>query len=219
MRLIDLLPLPVGLIIGATATTLFLASGPSTLAHSKNSQSNAPSFFVVFPRYAYPQPIREIDEVDFRNLTAPFFKPDGRCCYYSAELTNGRSFVRHELESDDVALLAVNYLDPSPKHPASFAVAIYRWESEVGSASGYGAVNLYSVVNNKLMLLQQISFIAQKPGTGASFDPSTRNVTVIASHYQDDPHYCPSKEDIISFRWTGQFFQKISIRTIRYSQN
>jgi hypothetical protein len=217
-----LLAIGVGI---AAVLGLFFASLPPAFTHANNSSTSPSSFFVVFPRYTYPQSVREIAEVDFRNLAVPFFKPDRKCCYYSAKLANGYSFVRRPTESDEVVLLQVNYFDfhppdpPSHAGPARFAAAVYGWMSSGGSASGYGAVNVFEVINNRLILLQQIDFIAQTPGTGAFFDPSTRTLRIIASHYGDDPHCCPSHQDIVEFRWTPRFFQKTAVRTIPYVSN
>lgn len=212
--------------IALAAITLFLVSVPF-VAPAKNSALRPSSFFVVFPRYSYQRPLHELSQVDFKNITVLFFKPNGQCCVYSARLTNGRSFLRNTIEADDVALLGVNYFDfAAAEHPPThagvpkFAVATYGWVTAGGSVSGYGAVNLYTVTDNRLVLQEQINFVAETPGTGAFFDPTTRTVTVNASHYDnDDAHCCPSKIDIISFRWARRLFQKSSIRTVRYVKN
>src|SRR6185437_1085155 len=211
-----------------TVVVAFLGStAPSPFARDKESQRFS-SFFSVYPRYEYKQPVHEISEVDFRNLVVPFFKKNGKCCDYSAKLANGHSFVREALQSNDVVLLSVDYFEFSlPEQPvkqhagaAQFAIVTYGWESTGASASGYGAVNLYKILNERRVLIQQVNFVGQTPGTGAYFDPSTRNLTVIASRYDArDAHCCPSKQDIITFRWTGRFFREASIRTTRYVSN
>jgi hypothetical protein len=217
-----LLAIGVGI---AAVLGLFFASLPSAFTHANNASTSPSSFFVVFPRHTYPQPVREISEVDFRNLGVSFFERDGKCCYYSAELANGYSFVRRPTESDEVVLLQVNYFDFRPSAPPSharaarFAAVVYGWVSSGGSASGYGAVNIFEAINNRLILLQQIEFIAQTPGTGAFFDPSTRILRIVASHYGDDPHCCPSRQDIVEFHWAQRFFQQTTVRTIPYVSN
>lgn len=213
-----------GIGFAAALVAFFRTTGPSILAQSKESQRPAP-FFSVLPHYTYKEPLREIEDVDFRNLTVPLFKPDGKCCYYSAKLANGRSFMRSATETDDVVLRSVSYFDFSSQKlaarhagAAKFAVAVYGWVSTGGSASGYGAANLYTVADNRLVLLQQIDFIAKTPGSGAFFNPATKTLLIFANSYAaNDPHCCPSWRDIITFRWTGHLFREAEIRKVPHA--
>lgn len=187
-----------------------------TLIVSMNAHAKEmPSHNVSFPNYRYKQSVRSIRDPDFRNMTVRFFGPAGKI-EYSFALLNGLLQQEDNNFHDWVSLVGLNYFEFTNGEP-SYALANYEWVSCGASCSGYGYVQLYELEADNVTVRQQISFIAKTPEAGAFFDPATRTLTVTANHYAArDAHCCPSKQDIITFRWSGYDFKKATIRTVPY---
>jgi hypothetical protein len=169
-----------------------------------------PSFRVTFPRYQYEGSFASVRDVDFRNLTLHVFRERGGV-EFSASLKNG-SFEARTDTYDSVKLDSVTYFR-TKRSDLEKALVVFTWTSVGGSASVYRYIQIFEVLSGRLTISQQIEFIAYR--RDVRFDVAELLLVIEATHYTGrDAHCCPSRLDIVRFRWTGRRFGRQSITTI-----
>ena len=107
-----------------------------------------------------------------------------------------------DADLDDVWLFDKKGEDPQY---ALVSISVVRYG---GSSSPEGYVLLFAIRNGRLVRLQQLTYDAQAPGTGAKFDSSKSTLTVIERSNEGAPNCCPSHVDVVTYSWTGKLFQR-----------
>jgi len=100
-----------------------------------------------------------------------------------------------------------------------FALLSFLWTWTGADAASYGGVQLFTIQNGWLTVVQQIFYTARHAGAGATFDPATGALFVNSSRYtQLDAHCCPSQQDVIRYAWTGHEFRQVAMKTFPLPQ-
>jgi len=166
---------------------------------------------VVSPNFEYHRRVNSVAAVDFRNLELNIFDAQGKV-RVKAKLKDG-VYESSGMPRDWVAANNISYFDFQTGKPR-FALVSFLWTATGADASSYGGVQLFTVQNGWLTVVQQIFFTARHAGAGAVFDPATGALFVNSSHYVHvDPHCCPSQQDVIRYAWSGHDFRQVDVKT------
>ena len=169
------------------------------------------SYYMVAPGFEYHRHFDSISAVDFRNLELNIFDASGHV-RVRARLKDG-VYESSGMPRDWVALDSISYFDFQAGRP-QFALVSFRWTATGADASSYGGVQVFTIQNGWLTVVQQIFFIARHAGAGAVFDSNTGMLFVNSSHYlQVDPHCCPSRQDVIRYGWSERGFRRLEVKT------
>lgn len=169
------------------------------------------AYYSVSPNFEYHHRFDSIGAVDFRNLELNIFDAKGKV-RVDAKLKNG-IYETNGMPRDWVAVNSISYFNFQAGKPR-FAVVSFLWTWTGADASSYGGVQLFTIQNGWLTVVQQIFFTARHAGAGATFDPATGTLFVNSSHYmQVDAHCCPSRQDVIRYAWSGHEFRQVEIKT------
>jgi hypothetical protein len=169
------------------------------------------SFYTVSPAFEYHHHYNSINAVDFRNQELNIFDAKGKV-RVRAQLKDG-IYESSAMPRDWVAVNNICYFDFQGGKPR-YALLSFLWTATGADASSYGAVQLFTIQNGWLTVVQQIFFTARHAGAGAVFDSATGVLFVDSSHYlQVDAHCCPSQQDVIRYAWRGHDFQQVAIKT------
>lgn len=169
------------------------------------------SYYSVSPTFEYHRRLDSISAMDFRNLELNIFDAKGQV-RVRAKLKDG-IYESGGMPRDWVAVNGINYFDFQAGKPR-YALLSFLWTATGADASSYGGVQLFTVQNGYLAVVQQIFFTARHAGAGAVFDPNTGALFVNSSHYQQvDAHCCPSQQDVIRYAWTGHDFRQVQMKT------
>ena len=170
------------------------------------------SYYSVSPGFEYHQRASSVGAVDFRNLEFNIFDSKGKV-RFKAKLKNGVYETSGGLPRDWVAINNISYFDFQGGQPR-FALVSFLWTWTGADASSYGGVQLFTIKNGWLTVVQQIFFTAQHAGAGAIFDSASGALFVRSTHYQQvDPHCCPSQQDVIRYAWAGHDFRQAEVKT------
>jgi hypothetical protein len=169
------------------------------------------SYYSVAPAFEYHHRYDSISGVDFRDLELNIFDAKGKV-RVRAKLKDG-IYESSGLPRDWVALNTISYFGFQSGKPR-YALVSFLWTATGADASSYGGVQLFTIQNGWLTVLQQIFFTARHAGAGAVFDSATGMLLVSASHYvQVDAHCCPSRQDVIRYAWSGHDFRQVDLKT------
>jgi len=169
------------------------------------------AYYSVSPAFEYHHHFESISAVDFRNLELNIFDDKGRV-RVKAKLKDG-IYETAGMPRDWVAINSISYFDFQAGKPR-FALVSFLWTWTGADASSYGGVQLFSIQNGWLTVVQQIFFTARHAGGGAVFDPNTGALFVNSSHYLPvDAHCCPSQQDVIRYAWSGHEFRQVQMKT------
>lgn len=195
----------------SVATSLLLLvtlAGPPQKAVSPEPEL---AYYSVSPAFEYHHRFDSVSAVDFRNLELNIFDAKGKV-RVDAKLKNG-VYESGGMPRDWVAINSISYFDFQAGRPR-YALVSFLWTWTGADAASYGGVQLFTIQNGWLMVVQQIFFIARHAGAGATFDPATGALFVNSSHYlQVDAHCCPSRQDVIRYAWSGHDFRQIDLKT------
>jgi hypothetical protein len=129
-----------------------------------------------------------------------------------AKLKNG-VYESSGMPRDWVAINDISYFDFEQGKPR-FALVSFLWTWTGADASSYGGLQLFTIKNGWLTVVQQIFFTAHHAGAGAIFDAATGALFVRSTHYlREDPHCCPSRQDVIRYAWAGHDFRQAEVKT------
>ena len=169
------------------------------------------SLYTVSPAFEYHHRYASISAVDFRNQELNIFDSKGKV-RARAQLKDGM-YESSGMPRDWVAVNNISYFDFQGGKPR-YALLSFLWTATGADASSYGGVQLFTIQNGWLTLVQQIFFTARHAGAGAVFDSATGVLFVNSSHYlQVDAHCCPSQQDVIRYLWTGHDFRQVDLKT------
>lgn len=170
------------------------------------------SFYTVAPAFEYHHHYDSISAVDFRNQELNIFDAKGKV-RVRARLKDG-IYESGGMPRDWVAVNNISYFDFQGGKPR-YALVGFLWTATGADASSYGGVQLFTIQNGWLTVVQQIFFTARHAGAGAIFDSATGVLLVSSSHYlQMDAHCCPSRQDLIRYVWSGHDFRQRDMRTL-----
>jgi hypothetical protein len=92
-------------------------------------------------------------------------------------------------------------------------IADYQWEWLAGSSSQEDVVQVLETSGGRVLITQQIQINTHHGGhsVGASYDPRRRVLTCSGADL-DPPEgrCCPSLMDVVTFRWNGAKFVRVS---------
>lgn len=185
----------------------------SLLAAAQKPASPEPelSYYSVSPAFEYHQRLDSLGAADFLNLEFNIFDNKGKV-RVRAKLKNG-VYETSGMPRDWVAVNDISYFDFEQGKPR-FALVSFLWTWTGADASSYGGVQLFTIKNGWLTVVQQIFFTAQHAGAGAIFDAASGTLFVRSTHYlREDPHCCPSRQDVIRYAWGGHDFRQAEVRT------
>jgi hypothetical protein len=195
----------------SVATSLLLLvtlAGPPQKAVSPEPEL---AYYSVSPTFEYHHRFDSVSAVDFRNLQLNIFDAKGKV-RVTAKLKDG-VYETSGMPRDWVAINSISYFDFQAGKPR-YALVSFLWTWTGADAASYGGVQLFTIQNGWLTVVQQIFFIARHAGAGATFDPATGALFVNSSHYlQVDAHCCPSRQDVIRYAWSGHDFRQIDLKT------
>ena len=186
-----------------------LASG----AQKKNTpvSDEPPTFYSVEPAYEYPHTFEALNHVDFRNIEANLFDRSGHV-ERKAKLKDGM-FISADPSADRVELTGIWYLD-FDEQAARHVLINLSWLSNGKHEGKLGVLQLFRVANHRLEVQQQIAFTARHPGAGATLAMGTGTLAINSSHYKPiDPNCCPSAQDLVLYRWSGEKFVQTATET------
>jgi hypothetical protein len=169
------------------------------------------AYYSVSPAFEYHHRFDSVSAVDFRNLELNIFDAKGKV-RVTAKLKDG-IYESSGMPRDWVAINSISYFDFQAGKPR-YALVSFLWTWTGADAASYGGVQLFTIQNGWLAVVQQIFFIARHAGAGATFDPATGALFVNSSHYlQVDAHCCPSRQDVIRYVWSGHDFRQVDVKT------
>jgi hypothetical protein len=169
------------------------------------------AYYSVSPTFEYHHRFDSVTAVDFRNLELNIFDAKGKV-RVTAKLKNG-IYETSGMPRDWVAINSISYFDFQAGKPR-YALVSFLWTWTGADAASYGGVQLFTIQNGWLMVVQQIFYTARHASAGATFDPATGALFVNSSHYlQVDAHCCPSRQDVIRYAWSGHDFRQVDLKT------
>ena len=193
------------------AVLTLLSLWPAARAQKIASPEPELSYYSVSPHFEYHHRFDSISAVDFRNLELNIFDDKGHA-RVKAKLKDG-TYETSGLPRDWVAITGISYFDfqsGKPRH----ALVSFLWTATGADANSYGGVQVFTIQNGWLTVVQQIFFTTRHAGAGAVFDGATGALFVNSSHYlQVDPHCCPSRQDVIRYAWSGDSFRQVEVKT------
>ncbi len=198
--------------LSAAASLLVLCASLAAPAQKLAPPEPELSYYSVSPGFEYHRHFDFINAVDFRDLQLNIFDDKGKV-RVKAQLKDGL-YESSGMPRDWVAVNSISYFDFQGGKPR-YALVSFLWTWTGADASSYGGVQLFTIQNGWLTVVQQIFFTARHAGAGAVFDPATGALFVNSSHYvQVDAHCCPSQQDVIRYAWSGHDFRLIEVKTL-----
>jgi hypothetical protein len=195
----------------SVATSLLLLVTLVAPAQKTVSPEPELAYYSVSPAFEYHRRFDSVSAVDFRNLELNIFDAKGKV-RVTAKLKDG-VYETAGMPRDWVAVNSISYFDFQAGKPR-YALVSFLWTWTGADAASYGGVQLFTIQNGWLAVVQQIFFTARHAGAGATFDPATGALFVNSSHYlQVDAHCCPSRQDVIRYVWSGHDFRQVDLKT------
>ena len=195
----------------SVATSLLLLVTFVAPAQKTVSPEPELAYYSVSPAFEYHRRFDSVSAVDFRNLELNIFDAKGKV-RVTAKLKDG-VYETTGMPRDWVAVNSISYFDFQAGKPR-YALVSFLWTWTGADAASYGGVQLFTIQNGWLAVVQQIFFTARHAGAGATFDPATGALFVNSSHYlQVDAHCCPSRQDVIRYVWSGHDFRQVDLKT------
>ena len=173
-------------------------------------RSDDPTVEISYPRFEFPDKGCDVSIQHFRNSPAYFL--EGNSVSESVHLQNG-SFERRETGNYESANLS--WVQQSTAEDQRIAIVAYRWMWAGGSSSQSDVIQVLECDKGRFVVLQQILNDAHSDQAGAKYDASAGILTVRSVRYGSGAHCCPESLDVVTFKWTGKSFQRISWKTIK----
>jgi hypothetical protein len=197
--------------LSAVPALLVLLFWPPAPAQKTVSPEPELAYYSVSPAFEYHRHFDSVSAVDFRNMELNIFDAKGKV-RVAAKLKDG-VYETSGTPRNWVAINSISYFDFQAGKPR-YALVSFLWTWTGADAASYGGVQLFTIQNGWLTMVQQIFFSARHAGAGATFDPATGALFVNSSHYlQVDAHCCPSRQDVIRYAWSGHDFRQVEVKT------
>jgi hypothetical protein len=162
------------------------------------------------PNYSYSTPLRSLREFDPRNGEVIVFGGDGLADLH-AKLRAGRYEKHHKVGGDALDFEWLRYINGDSGN-ANFAVAYYTMTSWAGSSSNFGVVQLLSLDDGHLHVVQQLVFNTRgSKKAGAHFGARSQVLTILGVN--DWEHCCPTGLDVVRFRLKDGVFKQVGYGT------
>ena len=197
--------------LSAVASLLVLLLWPGARAQKNVSPEPELAYYSLSPQFEYHRRLDSVSAVDFRSLELNIFDAKGKV-RLTAKLKDG-IYQTSGMPRNWVAINSISYFDFQAGKPR-YVLVSFLWTWTGADAASYGGVQLFTIQNGWLTVVQQIFFSARHAGAGATFDPATGALFVNSSHYlQVDAHCCPSRQDVIRYAWSGHDFRQVDLKT------
>src|SRR5207237_10555962 len=134
-----------------------------------------PPYYSITPAFEYTHSVDSLSKVDFRNFDPIIFDQSGHIAL-KAKLKDGL-LERSGSAGDSLALQGVQYLNFLDHRPR-FALVDFLWVRTGADASSHHVVQLLTVDNHRLKVIQQIVGVAQHPGPAAIFNAATGTLLI-----------------------------------------
>ena len=160
------------------------------------------------PNYTYKADYHRLETIDWQNLSYPWGVGEGWF-----HLKNGKyqhSDTPAGIADEEVTFTKVYFLGD----PAEYAVVLLNEMDCGANCTWYPTTFVFHLSNQRLTLSQVISPEVHGTPDKTSFDPKTRRLTVYATNYGYGSHCCPQYIDIVTYRWSGAEFVRISRKII-----
>ena len=169
-----------------------------------------PTFSICEPRYKYPERFRSFEEIDFRNREIVVFGEGGHRLL-AAKLQDGVFNARHSHSSDWVKLISATNFDDAGGRPRR-ALLRLDYVSTGASASDFGIVQIFELLDDHLVVSQQIMFNERGGGAESSFSAKNGILTIKGIHGWE--HCCPTTLDVGTFQWNESRFKLMKTASI-----
>jgi hypothetical protein len=146
----------------------------------------------------YAESASSLKDVDFKNRTYTLF--GGTVDIRAGAYKHQESIGYEEAEVGNVWFLS------DSGNESGFAVVSIGNMGCGGSCSSERYVQVFTLVNDRLEMVQELRFDDQAKGAGVWFDANSRRLTIRARSNDDSPHCCPKSLDLADFIWNGQEF-------------
>ncbi len=184
------------------------------LLASPNAHAQDCSVEVTYPDFSYQQSYGSLRAVDFRNFTFHEFDKKGRPSD-PLKLTAGEYEKKHDVGGDWAGLGRVRHM-PSTAAGPQRTVVDFNIVSAGGSSSATGVIQVFELFSRKLVVRQQITY-GGKDDAGLSYNSRKKLLTVKSTHCSDPD--LKIKYTVVTFRWSGNQFERISSRKVPWSPN
>ncbi len=167
-----------------------------------------PSIDEESPNYTYPGTYASLSSIDWKNFKMVDWEEGEGIDTY--QLHDGK-YLRNKPDNTQEATLGEADMFKDGTH--DFAVLIWSEKScTKKDCSGSGLVQVVELQGKKLIMRQQLLYLAHDSTAGASLDAKTRALTIRATNgrAQDVPAF----SDILTYRWTGSSFAQTGHKTV-----
>lgn len=168
-----------------------------------------PTLEVVMPQHVCAATTESLRSLDFRNLQFHVFDKSGKSIL-TAKLRNGKYQSKWTFEqgSDWLRLDSARFMGGH----SEFAVVSLSWVITGASASDFGLVQVFALHEKHPVVVQQILFNVRGCGRSARISERTGALTIKGVHGWE--HCCPKTLDVVTFRWTGSLFKRLSYESL-----
>lgn len=175
---------------------------------SWDSQKYGPAVSVTFPNYKYDVAVASLKEFDFKNQKYPLLGS-------FRKLKNGeyKKDTWPKGGDEEIKLEKVQLFD-DVYGKSTHALLEFDCFSAGASSSDEGVLLVISLRDNKPAIVQELEYDRQADTIGDKFDPKTGRLIVTARSDDGTPHCCPEHVDIVTFKWNGQSFTRVSVKTV-----
>jgi hypothetical protein len=146
----------------------------------------------------YAEFVSTLKEVDFKNRS---YSLDGT----KVQVKGGVYHYWEPGSYEDVEVGDI-WFRTEPRDGSQYAV-VSLLHDYGGTGVDEGLVQVFTVANKRLELIQELSFDAQANGSGVKFDANSRRLTIRARSNDDSPHCCAKNLDVVEFFWNGREFK------------
>ena len=170
-----------------------LCFGPHAVAQPESN----PSAVSVRSMSVYAESVSTLKAADFKNRS---YNLDGT----AVQVKRGVFHYQEGANYDDVDIGGIWFLTEA--HDGSQYAVVSLSHDYGGSGVDDGFVQVFTVANKRLELVQELSFDEKANGSGVKFDANSRRLTIRARTTDDSPECCAKSLDVSDFVWNGRGF-------------
>jgi hypothetical protein len=170
-----------------------LCFGPHAVAQPASN----PSAVSVRSLRVYAESVSTLKALDFKNRS---YNLDGT----EVQVKSGVFHYREGANWEDVEVGDVWFLT-EPRDGSQYAVVSLSHDYG-GTGEFDGFVQVFTVANKRLELVQELSFDEKANGSGVKFDANSRRLTIRSRTTDGSPECCAKNLDVSDFVWNGGGF-------------
>lgn len=167
-----------------------------------------PAVEVSFPKRQYTQTADSIRGIDFKNrslhLSGEKVRLRNGFYQYSGLVAGTDAFFRYAVQLEKVI-----YFGNQEGGPQMALVSLDFFEA-AGSSTDQGIILVFSLIDKRLALLQELTYDRQAPGAGEIFHPRLKILTIKARASDGSAHCCPQYLETARFRWNRTRFELVN---------